>query len=313
MNPLGNREIKERSESAHRQNKITTKNAQSLRPTTLRLRGLSLSVPLFKESRRKGKFGLERESELGRDLKHSETMQHSGLPRGVSPLRIVGLLLLQLQLILSVSAFQNSHVDQHERDVFFCGICERLVIPVIQRAVKTSHDSQHTLQSVENALSTVIEAIEADPEAKDDDVREYIEHLLWDTHIMRQYSAIQRTYHKYPEFGNMIDQLIDVVVCGCGKHNGEDRMLDKLLQRHAVNVKREYEEHGGWDHVVGHHHYDEHRMQDFKPNDGPEQGAVVEEGSDGMGQAAPAGGMAGGGGGMPGGGGMAGMMNGMEL
>ncbi len=212
--------------------------------------------------------------------------------RGYYCLLGLGLLLV----VLPISCFVNNHPEHLERDEYYCRLCEKWVAPAILKAVKASEDKHHTLESVEKALAAVLEEAESHENA--DDVREYLEHLLWDTHTMRQYSAIQRTYHKYPEFGNMIEQLIDVVVCACAKHNGEDRLLAKLLQKHAVNVNREYEEHGGWDHVVGQHSYADNRMADFRRMDGPVQGAVADD----SGEAQSGGGMpgmSGGGGGMP--------------
>ena len=224
---------------------------------------------------------------------------------------------LAVLLMLAVSCCMgvvNLHPDHLERDQYLCSICETWVVPAIVRAVKTSEHDHHTLQSVEQALSGVL--LEAESHDNADDVREYLEHLLWDTHTMRQYSAVQRVYHRYPEYGNMIDQLIDVVVCACGKHNGNDRMLEKLLQKHAATVQREYQEHGGRDEIMGQHGYDVEKMKDFKPQM-PQQGSPADSGG------SPGGGMMGGGGGggmpmMGGGGGGGGMPmmgggGGMEL
>lgn len=147
----------------------------------------------------------------------------------------------------------DSKLTPHE--AMRCHVCRHAVKPALIDAVKAKAGAVDSKELVDSVLRELAHKHIYDLESKsiilrdipeekkftdlerDENIHNFIEHLLWDEHIACSLYALADVYVQQPRRRHWFARLVDHVICPC--HNGKEIMrldhgIDKYLMNHIA-------------------------------------------------------------------------------
>lgn len=119
-----------------------------------------------------------------------------------------------------------------------CNLCEEYLAPAVLNTIANSDVHHDAVASMEVTLQQIIK--ETESHVHQPLFHQFVESHLWDEKAVISLAALQRVHHKYPHRSQLMERLVDHVVCSCRSHAwATDRVFERMLERYTTE---EFEE-----------------------------------------------------------------------
>jgi hypothetical protein len=194
---------------------------------------------------------------------------------------------LVLTVLLFVAAshgLSRFHADPDKGFKTKCNVCQKIIVPALDKAIFASTPEESTKQVVEDAMHVLPKKFRYDPEkhevesAADADeecevVKEEVHMLMWDPHTVATLSSLVHLFHHNAATKHHLRRLISHYLCPCGDDKPvrkEDAQYHEMLMAVEVQRRQEADKHDLHHNWVKHPRQ-EHKKKAFDPQMQPKE------------------------------------------